>query len=101
MKNAVFWDVTPCNSYKNRHFGGSHRLHLQGELEPAVTSNRSTLRRNTLLRLLVTADVSTSPIRVNLLIEAMLCSETSIPTSTTRRNIHEDGIHHNRVPSTR
>jgi hypothetical protein len=23
MKNAVFWDVTPCGSYKNRHFGGT------------------------------------------------------------------------------
>jgi hypothetical protein len=22
MKNAVFWDVTPCGSCKNRHFGG-------------------------------------------------------------------------------
>jgi hypothetical protein len=23
MKNAVFWDVTPCGSCKNRHFGGT------------------------------------------------------------------------------
>jgi hypothetical protein len=23
MKNGVFWDVTPCGSYKNRHFGGT------------------------------------------------------------------------------
>jgi hypothetical protein len=22
MKNAVFWDVTPCGCCKNRHFGG-------------------------------------------------------------------------------
>jgi hypothetical protein len=22
MKNGVFWDVTPCGSCKNRHFGG-------------------------------------------------------------------------------
>jgi hypothetical protein len=22
MKNCVFWDVTPCGSCKNRHFGG-------------------------------------------------------------------------------
>jgi hypothetical protein len=21
MKNAVFWDMTPCGSYKSRHFG--------------------------------------------------------------------------------
>jgi hypothetical protein len=23
MKNAVFWDVTPCGSCKNRHFRGT------------------------------------------------------------------------------
>jgi hypothetical protein len=23
MKNAVFWDVTPCGSYKNRRFEGT------------------------------------------------------------------------------
>jgi hypothetical protein len=23
MKNAVFWDVTPCRSCKNRRFGGT------------------------------------------------------------------------------
>jgi hypothetical protein len=27
MKNAVFWDVTPCGSCKNRRFGGTYRLH--------------------------------------------------------------------------
>jgi hypothetical protein len=23
IKNGVFWDVTPCGSYKNRRFGGT------------------------------------------------------------------------------
>jgi hypothetical protein len=23
MKNGVFWDVTPCGSYKNRRLGGT------------------------------------------------------------------------------
>jgi hypothetical protein len=23
VKNAVFWDVTPCGSCKSRHFGGT------------------------------------------------------------------------------
>jgi hypothetical protein len=27
----IFWEMTPCGSYKNRRFGGSHRLHLKGE----------------------------------------------------------------------
>jgi hypothetical protein len=30
MKNGVFWDVTPCGFYKNRHFGGTQRVHYQG-----------------------------------------------------------------------
>jgi hypothetical protein len=30
MKNAVLWDVAPCESCKNRRFGVTCRLHLQG-----------------------------------------------------------------------
>jgi hypothetical protein len=30
MKNAVFWDVAPCRSCVNRHFGGTYRFRLQG-----------------------------------------------------------------------
>jgi hypothetical protein len=29
MKSAVFWDVTPCGSYKIRRFGETYRLHHQ------------------------------------------------------------------------
>jgi hypothetical protein len=29
-KNAVFWNVTPCGSCKNRSCGGTYRLHNQG-----------------------------------------------------------------------
>jgi hypothetical protein len=31
MKNAVFWDVTPCGSSKNRRLGVTYRLHQQGD----------------------------------------------------------------------
>jgi hypothetical protein len=31
QKNAFFWDVTPCDSCKNRSFGGMCRLHHQGD----------------------------------------------------------------------
>jgi hypothetical protein len=31
MKNAVFWDVTPCGTCKNRRFGGSYRFYYQGD----------------------------------------------------------------------
>jgi hypothetical protein len=30
MKNAVFWYVATCGSYKNRRFGGTCHLHFQG-----------------------------------------------------------------------
>jgi hypothetical protein len=31
VKNAVFWVVTPCDSYINRRFGGPYPLHHQGD----------------------------------------------------------------------
>jgi hypothetical protein len=31
MKNAVFWDMAPCGSCKNRRLVGTCRLHLQGK----------------------------------------------------------------------
>jgi hypothetical protein len=30
IKDAVLWDVVPCESCNNRRFGGTCRLHLQG-----------------------------------------------------------------------
>jgi hypothetical protein len=50
LTNAVFWDVTPRSSCKNRRFGGIYGHHYQGEqigelgTTLAVTSNRSMLR---------------------------------------------------------
>jgi hypothetical protein len=64
MKNAVFWDVTPCGSCKNR-----------------------------VLRFLVAAIViSSSPILVNLLMETTRSYRASAFTTATSRNIPEDGI---------
>jgi hypothetical protein len=31
MKNAVFWNVTPYGSSKNRRFGGPYRHHHEGD----------------------------------------------------------------------
>jgi hypothetical protein len=50
------------------------------------------LRR--VLRLLVTADVPSSPILVTLMMEAILSSETSVLTRAIRRYIAEYGILH-------
>jgi hypothetical protein len=32
MKSTIFWDITPCSPLRfNRCFGGTYRLHLQGQ----------------------------------------------------------------------
>jgi hypothetical protein len=77
MKNAVFWDVMPCGSCRNRRFEGKYLLLL--------------LLRS-VFRLLVTANIPSSSILVTLSMETMLSSETSVLTRTTRRNITEDSI---------
>jgi hypothetical protein len=42
MKNAVFWDVTPCGSCKNRLFGGMcRRFHRQAEKNQRARENVS------------------------------------------------------------
>jgi hypothetical protein len=76
MKNAVFWDVTPCGSCKNRLFRGMYLLHHQGDKNRGNRNNVS------------------SPILVILMMEAIRSSETSALTKVTRRNILEVGIRH-------
>jgi hypothetical protein len=41
MKNAVFWDVTPCGSCKSRRFGGTYRLHHEGDNDRRAKNNVS------------------------------------------------------------
>jgi hypothetical protein len=97
MKNSVFGDVTSCDSYKNRCFRGTHCLHHHSDRTWRATSNVSsnwqpklagkkyyTLHTTitflrSVLQFLVTANVvSSSPILVALMIEAIRSSETSV-----------------------
>jgi hypothetical protein len=43
MENGVFWDVTLCGSCKNRRFGGTQRLHHQGDKNRWTRNNVRTL----------------------------------------------------------
>jgi hypothetical protein len=86
MKNAVFCDVTPCGSCKNRLLGVC--LHHQGDKNRRDRNNVPF----SVLRLPVTANVPGSLIFVTLMMEARVFSETLVLKGTTRRNITEDGI---------
>jgi hypothetical protein len=94
MKNAVFWELTPCDSCKNRRFGGTH-LHYQVgknlQVKNKITNNVVFLR--SVLRLLVTVNVFPSLlILLSLMMEEIYSPETSVLTRATRLNIPEYGI---------
>jgi hypothetical protein len=53
MKNAVFWDVTPCGSCKNQRFGGTYRSIIRvtriSELGTALALTINDARRKGIL----------------------------------------------------
>jgi hypothetical protein len=72
MKNAVFWDVMPCASRKNRRFGEQYHLHYQSDknrragnnvhsnYQPKYAAKKYYVRK--MFRLLVAANVVLSRI---------------------------------------
>jgi hypothetical protein len=89
MRNAIFWNVTLCGSCKDGPFGGTWRLHHQGNknrrVRNYVSSNyqpkRAAIFLHSVLRLLVTANVvPSSPIFVTLMMEAIRFSASSVVT---------------------
>jgi hypothetical protein len=61
VNNAVFWDVTSCESCKNRRFRGTYLLHHHGDKNWRA---RNVVFLRSVLRLLVTAnDVPVPPQR--------------------------------------
>jgi hypothetical protein len=75
-------DVTPCDSFKNRHFGGTYPLHHRAEKNKRACNK------------LVTANIPSSSILYTLLMNAILFLETSVLTRATWHPIPEDGINH-------
>jgi hypothetical protein len=82
MKNAVFWDVEPCWTCTNRRFGGTRRLHHQGDSNRLArnndNSNYQLLLLRSVLQLLVTVNfVPRTLIWFTLMMVATCSSETS------------------------
>jgi hypothetical protein len=77
IKKAVFCDVTPCGSCKNRCFGIAYRLHQQGERYQ---------------QLVFAYVVSWSLILFILMMGAILSSGMSVLTRIAWCHIPEDGI---------
>jgi hypothetical protein len=78
MKKAVFWDITPCGSCKDRRFGEMYRLYHQVDNRRVVTAN-------------IVPELADS---FTQMMKVVYSSETSVLTRTTRRHILEDGILH-------
>jgi hypothetical protein len=76
----IFWEMTPCGSYKNRRFGGSYCL--------VEYSTSRCLYKSLQLRSVTCSHSCT------LKMEAIRSSETSVLIRATRCHLPEDDNHH-------
>jgi hypothetical protein len=56
-KNAVFWDVTPSGSCKNRCFRRMYHLHHQGDKNRQTSNISCKYHLHSVFRFLVTANI--------------------------------------------
>jgi hypothetical protein len=92
MKSIIFWDMTPCSPLSvNRRFGGTYRLHLQGQRNKF--SKKRHIPENDLLgqrrenpKSHYSILIPTSPSRVNYLftIEALDTKPVVVSNNTTK-----------------
>jgi hypothetical protein len=80
MKNAVVWGLAPCGFIKNRRFGGTCRLHLQGRRNVLkMEAKRNGLQRNAQQELHE---------QLGSLTTATACTVTSSDREETRQSAH-------------
>jgi hypothetical protein len=86
VKNAIFWDVTPCGSCKNRRFGGTNGLHNHAERISELGKTLAVTRK----LLLVTVNVVPSSLNDSTLrMKAIRPSRNNAPiTVLETRRIH-------------
>jgi hypothetical protein len=96
MMIIIFWEMTPCGSYKNWRFGGSYRLHLQGvRLRTNTEWSGKLLYRQRLNPIQeLTTSLCVCSQSYTLKMEAIQSSETSVLIRATWRHLPEDDNHH-------
>jgi hypothetical protein len=82
MKNAMFWDVTPCGSCENRRFGGTSNIGMKG-----ISELGNTLAVTSMFYAFVSANIVPSSLIIFIpKMVTIRSSEMSVLTRATQRN---------------